>query len=79
MEYLNGNRLKIMERLRETMKEANDWKEQVEEYSYLWLDDRKEHMRQFLLYGRALEGQRERSHSENKDLIVVSIANRIRS
>lgn len=56
MNYLNANRLKIMERLRETMKEANDWKEQVEEYSYLWLDDRKEHMRQFLLYGRSFEG-----------------------
>jgi len=46
-----------MERLRETMKDANDWKEEVEENSYLWLDDRKEHMRQFLIYGRSLEGK----------------------
>lgn len=61
MEYLNNSRLKIMERLRETMKKANDWKEQIEEYSYLWLDDRKEHMRQFLLYGRSIEGQKSSS------------------
>lgn len=58
MEYLNSNRLKIMERLRETMKKANDWKEEIDEYSYLWLDDRKEHMRQFLLYGRSIEGRK---------------------
>jgi len=57
MKELNDKRLKIMERLRDTMKEANDWKEEVEENSYLWLDDRKEHMRQFLLYGRSLEGE----------------------
>lgn len=56
MKELNDRRLKIMERLRDTMKEANNWKEQVDEYAYLWLDDRKEHMRQFLLYGRLLEG-----------------------
>lgn len=46
-----------MERLRDTMKQANDWKEEVEENSYLWLDDRKEHIRQFLLYGRTLTGE----------------------
>ena len=57
MKELDHRRLKIMERLRETMKDANEWKEEVEENSYLWLDDRKEHMRQFLLYGRALEGR----------------------
>jgi dynein heavy chain, axonemal len=56
MRTLNDSRLKILERLRDTMKEANDWKDEVEENSYLWLDDRKEHMRQFLLYGRSLEG-----------------------
>ena len=57
MKELNDSRLKIMERLRDTMKEANDWKEEIEENSYLWLDDRKEHMRQFLLYGRSLDGE----------------------
>ncbi len=58
MKELDSNRLKIMQRLRDTMKEANDWKDEVEENSYLWLDDRKEHMRQFLLYGRSLEGEK---------------------
>lgn len=57
MKELNDRRLKIMERLRDTMKEANGWKENIEDYAYLWLDDRKEHMRQFLLYGRSLEGK----------------------
>ncbi len=57
MKELNNSRLKIMERLRDTIKDANDWKDEVEENSYLWLDDRKEHMRQFLLYGRSLEGK----------------------
>ncbi|CAF1051829.1 unnamed protein product, partial [Rotaria magnacalcarata] len=66
MKALNDRRLKIMERLRDTMKEANDWKEDVNEYAYLWLDDRKEHMRQFLLYGRALE----ENEIENRELII---------
>ena len=65
MKELNDRRLKIMERLRDTMKEANDWKDEVEENSYLWLDDRKEHMRQFLLYGRTLD----ESELENREQI----------
>lgn len=52
MKVLNEKRLKIMERLRQTMKEANEWKTDIERYAYLWLDDQKEHMRQFLLYGQ---------------------------
>ena len=49
MKELNDSRLKIMDRLRDTMKQANDWKDTIDEYSYLWLADRKEHMRQFTL------------------------------
>lgn len=64
MKELTDKRLKIMERLRDTMKEANDWKDEVEENSYLWLDDRKEHMRQFLLYGRTLDDENELENRE---------------
>ena len=64
-----------MERLRETMKEANAWKEKVEENSYLWREDRKEHMRQFLVYGRSLEGLANRSfsstHTDNHLLVCL--------
>ena len=71
MRTLNDSRLKILERLRETMREANDWKDEVEGNSYLWLDDRKEHMRQFLLYGRSLEGAAVRM-ARSIDLLLVS-------
>jgi hypothetical protein len=56
MQLLNGNRLKIIERLRQTMKQANEWKDNLDKNAYLWLDDRNEHMRQFLIYARCLEG-----------------------
>lgn len=61
-----------MERLRETMKEANAWKEKVEEKSYLWRDDRKEHMRQFLVYGRSLEGLANLSFPQHALVIIFS-------
>ncbi|CAF3388923.1 unnamed protein product [Rotaria sp. Silwood1] len=79
MKELNDRRLKIMERLRDTMKEANDWKEEVEDYSYLWLDDRKEHMRQFLLYGRSLEDYEleNREHVKETPPSLIQFQNQI--
>jgi hypothetical protein len=74
MKELNNSRLKIMERLRDTIKDANNWKDEVEENSYLWLDDRKEHMRQFLLYGRSLEGK---IFFFRLNIILMLILNRI--
>lgn len=71
MKELNDRRLKIIERLRDTMKEANDWKDEVEENSYLWLDDRKEHMRQFLLYSRTLDGLNFEFFTKSEILIFI--------
>ena len=58
MQTLNEYRWKLMERLHETMNEANLWKEQVEQFDYLWLDNREEHLQEFLLYGRSLNGKK---------------------
>ncbi|CAF3706752.1 unnamed protein product [Rotaria sordida] len=79
MKELNDCRLKIMERLRDTMKEANDWKEEVEDYSYLWLVDRKEHMRQFILYGRLLEDYEleNREHIKETPPSLIQFQNQI--
>lgn len=68
MKVLSEKRFKIMERLRDTMKEANDWKHEIENYSYLWLEDRKEHLQQFLLYGRSVNDKYELENREqNKE------------
>lgn len=39
------------------MKEAEDYQDSLEKYSYLWLDDPQEFMRNFLTYGRAVTAE----------------------
>lgn len=44
----------ILRRTQVCMDAAIDYIKKFDEYSYLWLDDRQEYLRQFLLYGRQL-------------------------
>ncbi|XP_049624579.1 dynein axonemal heavy chain 17 [Suncus etruscus] len=39
------------------MKEAEEYQDSLEKYSYLWLDDPQEFMRNFLTYGRAVTAE----------------------
>ncbi|XP_029978186.1 dynein axonemal heavy chain 9 [Sphaeramia orbicularis] len=47
----------LMDRVRGVMVECCQYRNSLEHYSYLYVDDRKEFMRQFLLYGRVLTSQ----------------------
>ena len=51
---LTDMRQDLMERVNQIMSKANELKDSFNKYSYLWLDDRKEFMRQFLLYNHVL-------------------------
>ena len=44
----------FLERVKSIATKANEYKDSLDHYSFLWLDDRKESMRQFLLYNHVL-------------------------
>lgn len=52
MEDLNIMREELMERSQSVMHQANEYKHSFNDYAYLWVDDRDQFMRMFLLYGR---------------------------
>ncbi|XP_039611034.1 LOW QUALITY PROTEIN: dynein heavy chain 11, axonemal-like [Polypterus senegalus] len=45
----------IMNRVRNVIIKAKNYEDTFSEYSYLWTDDRKEFMKQFLLYGQVIK------------------------
>ncbi|XP_028422796.1 dynein axonemal heavy chain 9 isoform X2 [Perca flavescens] len=47
----------LMERVQGVMATCCEFRNSLERYSYLYVDDRKEFMRQFLLYGHILSGR----------------------
>lgn len=47
----------LMERVRGVMAACCEFRNSLECYSYLYVDDRKEFMRHFLLYGHVLSSQ----------------------
>ena len=44
----------FMERVRSIIIKANEYKDSFDRFAYLWIEDRKEFMRQFLLYNHVL-------------------------
>lgn len=48
MKILKEKRTELMERLRETMRQANIWKSKIEQFDFLWLENRNEHLENFL-------------------------------
>lgn len=54
---LSNTREKIMNRVADVITEAMNFKNSLDCYAYLWVDDRSEFMKQFLFYGRVLTSE----------------------
>ena len=64
MPDLSEMRQDLMERVNSIVNKANEFKDSFSKYSYLWVDDRKEFMRQFLLYNHVLTQEEIEAHAE---------------
>ncbi|XP_032221173.2 dynein beta chain, ciliary [Nematostella vectensis] len=61
---LSEMRQDLMDRVNGIMNKANEYRSSFDSYSYLWLDDRNEFMRQFLLYNHVLTAEEIEAHTE---------------
>lgn len=50
-------RQEIMNRVADVINKALEFRSSLETYSYLWVDDRAEILRQFLLYGQPVPSE----------------------
>jgi len=64
MEELCDMRSDLMDRILNIMNKACDYRNSFDVYSYLWVDDRNEFMRQFLLYNHVLTADEIEAHTE---------------
>uniref|UniRef100_A0A8C2C2Q0 AAA+ ATPase domain-containing protein n=1 Tax=Cyprinus carpio TaxID=7962 RepID=A0A8C2C2Q0_CYPCA len=55
----------LMERVRKVMGQCCEYRNSLERYAYLYVDDRKEFMRQFLLYSHVLTSEEIEAHAEH--------------
>ncbi|KAH0629591.1 hypothetical protein JD844_011790, partial [Phrynosoma platyrhinos] len=55
----------LMERIRKMMLVCSNYRSSFDHYSYLYVDDKKEFMRQFLLYGHILTAEEIEAHAED--------------
>lgn len=65
MEELSEMRQELMDRIQNVMNKACDYRNAYENYAYLWVDDRTEFMRQFLLYNHVLTQEEIEAHAED--------------
>ncbi|XP_062567134.1 dynein beta chain, ciliary-like [Saccostrea cucullata] len=65
MEELSEMRQELMERIQNIMNKACEYRNTFDNYSYLWVDDRNEFMRQFLLYNHVLTTEEIEAHAED--------------
>ena len=65
MADLTDKRTELMNRVTAVLHKAADFRQRYEPYSYLWVDDRSEFMRQFLLYNHVLTSEEIEAHAEN--------------
>ena len=61
---LSEMRQDLMDRVTGIMNKANEYRSSFDIYAYLWLDDRNEFMRQFLLYNHVLTAEEIEAHAE---------------
>lgn len=54
----------LIDRVNAVINKANEFKDSFSKYAYLWVDDRKEFMRQFLLYNHVLTQEEIEAHAE---------------
>ena len=64
MEDLSEMRQELMERVQTIMNKAIEYRNSFDNYSYLWVDDRNEFMRQFLLYNHVLTAEEIEAHAD---------------
>ena len=64
MMELSEMRTELMERVQTVMNKACDYRNSFDSYAYLWVDDRNEFMRQFLLYNHVLTTEEIEAHAE---------------
>lgn len=55
----------LMDRVQSVIVACCEFRNSLEPYSYLYVDDRKEFMRQFLLYGHVLSSQEMEMYTDN--------------
>ncbi|OCT60754.1 dynein heavy chain 9, axonemal isoform X2 [Xenopus laevis] len=55
----------LMESVQNVMTSCSDYRNTFDHYAYLYVDDRKEFMRQFLLYGHVLTAEEIEAHAED--------------
>ena len=62
---LSDMRGDLMDRVQNVMNKAIEYRNSYDNYAYLWVDDRNEFMRQFLLYGHVLTTEEIEAHAED--------------
>ncbi|WAR03796.1 DYHC-like protein [Mya arenaria] len=65
MEELSEMRQELMDRIHNIMNKSMEYRNSFDNYAYLWVDDRNEFMRQFLLYGHVLTTEEIEQHAED--------------
>lgn len=55
----------LMERVTTIINKATEYRNSFDTYAYLWVDDRNEFMRQFLLYNHVLTAEEIEAHVED--------------
>ncbi|XP_075778341.1 dynein axonemal heavy chain 11 isoform X3 [Pelodiscus sinensis] len=60
---LSEIRQEIMDRVANVIEKALNYKNSLDTYAYLWVDDRAEFMKQFLLYGHVLTSEEMDAHA----------------
>ncbi|XP_071954573.1 dynein beta chain, ciliary-like [Antedon mediterranea] len=65
MMELSDMRQEMMDRVQTIMNKAQEYRNSFDSYAYLWVDDRQEFMRQFLLYNHVLTTEEIEAHAED--------------
>lgn len=65
MPELADMRRTLLERVQKMITACGDYRSSFDHYAYLYVDDRKEFMRQFLLYGHVLTADEIEAHAED--------------
>ncbi|XP_078609718.1 dynein beta chain, ciliary-like isoform X2 [Branchiostoma floridae x Branchiostoma japonicum] len=64
MDDLSDMRQELMDSVQSVMNQALEYRNSFDTYAYLWVDDRNEFMRQFLLYNHVLTPEEIEAHAE---------------
>ncbi|XP_078257485.1 dynein axonemal heavy chain 17-like [Rhinoraja longicauda] len=64
MADLSEMREEVMSQVINVMKQAEEYEDSFDDYSYLWVDDRNEFLEEFLIYGRVLTQEEIESYGE---------------